>query len=302
MFRYIKEKVWGRMQSWKGRTLARSGKEVLIKSVIQAIPTYAASVFLLPQKLCDELENIMNKFWWLSNLERRNGIRWMSWNHMCYPKSMGGMGFRRIREFNIAMLGKQAWRVMMEPQSFIAKLLKARYFPSASFREADLGNNPSYVCRSILAAKDLILKGSLLKVGTGETINVWTDPWIPDANNTRITTPVIQGLEEITVNNLFSNEGRQWDHDLIRDIFNDYDAKKIISIPLSQSTGEDTWIWLQGEKGCYEVKSGYRFCVMSLINLRIWGQILIGRSFGLWLFLQRLKILFGERFEIVFRL
>lgn len=58
------------------------------------------------------------------------------------------------------------------------KLLKARYFPSCSFAEARLGRYSSYVWRSIFAAKDLILSGSVMKVGRGDSINVWTDPWI----------------------------------------------------------------------------------------------------------------------------
>lgn len=38
-FDYIKDKVWNRIQSWKGKTMSRAGKEVLLKSVIQAIPS-----------------------------------------------------------------------------------------------------------------------------------------------------------------------------------------------------------------------------------------------------------------------
>lgn len=76
---------------------------------------------------------------------------------------MGGMGFRRIREFNLAMLGKQAWHVMNKSQSFISNIMKARYFPNYSFREANLGRNPSYVWRSIYATKDVVLKEVCLK-------------------------------------------------------------------------------------------------------------------------------------------
>lgn len=71
VFKYIKEKVWNRLQSWKGKMMSRAGKEILLKSVIQAIPSYAASIFLLPDKLCEDIELLMNKFWWLSNLERQ---------------------------------------------------------------------------------------------------------------------------------------------------------------------------------------------------------------------------------------
>lgn len=122
----------------------------MIKSVVQSIPSYVASVFLLPKRLCEEIEMLMNRFWWPADIDRNKGIRWMASNKMCYPKKYGGMGFKRIREFNMAMLVKKAWRILSEPNSFFARLLKARYFQRSQFAEARLGNNPSYVWRSIM--------------------------------------------------------------------------------------------------------------------------------------------------------
>lgn len=121
---------------------------------------------------------------------------------MCFPEKFGGMGFKRIKEFNIALLGKQIWRLPMVPQYFVARLLKARYFSSCSILNAGLRNNPSYVWRSMLAAKDLIGACSILKVGRGESINVLDDPWIPEVGSTKILTSKIQGLEVTKVNNL----------------------------------------------------------------------------------------------------
>ncbi|XP_074342591.1 uncharacterized protein LOC141680198 [Apium graveolens] len=65
VFQYVKEMVWNRMQGWKGKILSRGGKEILINLVIEAIPSYVMSVFLLPKSLCDEIEILMNKFWWV---------------------------------------------------------------------------------------------------------------------------------------------------------------------------------------------------------------------------------------------
>ena len=47
IFYFIKDRVWHRIQNWKNRFISRA-KEVLIKTIAQALPTYAMSVFLPP--------------------------------------------------------------------------------------------------------------------------------------------------------------------------------------------------------------------------------------------------------------
>ena len=62
-FIYIKERVWKKLQGWKERLLSQAGREVLIKLVIQAIPTYTMSCFKLLKELIKELETMIRKFW-----------------------------------------------------------------------------------------------------------------------------------------------------------------------------------------------------------------------------------------------
>lgn len=65
-------------------------------------------------------------------------------------KKTGGLGFRDLRCFNQAMLAKQGWRLLLYDNTLVACVLKARYFRSCSFLKAELGNNPSYIRRSII--------------------------------------------------------------------------------------------------------------------------------------------------------
>ena len=63
-FNYIKEKIWKKLQGWKGKLLSQARREVLLKSIIQAIPTYFMCCFKLPIGLCNEIEALIKKFWW----------------------------------------------------------------------------------------------------------------------------------------------------------------------------------------------------------------------------------------------
>lgn len=53
-FQEIREKVWKRLRSWKCNLFSFGGKEILIKAVAQAIPTYLMSIFWLPVGICKE--------------------------------------------------------------------------------------------------------------------------------------------------------------------------------------------------------------------------------------------------------
>lgn len=71
----------------------------------------------------------MCKYWWKSGNKEKN-IHWMSWERMCASKFHGGLGFRHLHEFNVALLGKQGWRIVTNPTSLVARMFKAKYFPN----------------------------------------------------------------------------------------------------------------------------------------------------------------------------
>lgn len=62
---------------------------------------------------------------------------------MCLSKGNGGMGFRDMEVFNLALLACQGWRLLNNQDSLRFRLLQARYFPNSGFMDANLGHIPS---------------------------------------------------------------------------------------------------------------------------------------------------------------
>ena len=144
-FREIQERVTKRVMGWKEKHISKPGREVLIKIVAQAIPTYSMSMFKFPKKICDDINLALAKYWWGQTRNERK-IHWINWGKLCKPKDKGGMSFRDIHAFNLAMLAKQAWRLIQGEPSLFFRMYKAHYFPNSSFMEEELGSNPSFRC------------------------------------------------------------------------------------------------------------------------------------------------------------
>ena len=143
VFAELKEKVGRKLAGWKGKLLSIGGREILIKAMAQAVPTYTMSCFLILKGLYEEIEGMIRKFWW-GQRQDESKIPWVSWEKMCRAKSNGGMGFRNLQAFNLAMLMKQGWSLLSNPNSLCAKVFKARYYPNGNVLNSKLGCSPSY--------------------------------------------------------------------------------------------------------------------------------------------------------------
>jgi hypothetical protein len=251
-FNYIKSRIWNRMNGWKENFLSHAGKEILIKVVLQAILTYTMSVFRLPTTLCREINMLMSKFWWghMDNYDRK---AWMSWKGLGRSKNSRGLGYWDLESFNIALLAKQGWRLIQNPGSLAARVLKEKYFPQNSFLEASLGYRPSYIWNSIWLANPLLREGLIWKVGDGPKINIWGDRWIFSPHSNSIQFPMHILNRDSKVAEIIDQDSRWWNIPLIEQIFPADIVEKICSLAISPGVEQDRQVWAYTANGLFTV-------------------------------------------------
>ncbi|KAK6121173.1 hypothetical protein DH2020_045094 [Rehmannia glutinosa] len=265
MFGYIKDKIWQRIQNWSKHHFSKAGKEILIKSVLQAIPSYAMSCFKFPESVISEIQSMIRGFWWDSASNKKK-IHWNSWQSISRKKSEGGIGFRNFRAFNLALLAKQAWRLISNPSSLLARVYKAKYHPSHPFLEAQMHHRPSWTWRSIMDSKKVLLTGCLKRIQSGKNTKVWGDRWIPKYPYHLTCAKPNSVSFSMKVSELINGSSNCWNSELIRTLFPNQVAASILSIPLNVTPRNDSWYWIHNKNGKFSVKSAYQ-TIMHTPNL-----------------------------------
>ncbi|GAU22005.1 hypothetical protein TSUD_111440, partial [Trifolium subterraneum] len=211
-------------------------KEIMIKSVLQEIPSYVMS------------------------------IHWLAWERPACPKAHGGLGFRNFEAFNKAMVAKQVWNIVQNPSSLVARLIKARYFPRSSLFEAPLGYNPSFSWRSMWQARQILSLGCRWRIGSGVNIRVMHDPWLRGSANRWVPSPQPAGVYQLSVRDLLHENYKAWNIVKVRNLFSKDVAEKILETPLVSSVREDKVVWEEERNWCYSVKSGYKLAMRYIIG------------------------------------
>ena len=121
------------MEGWRVKTLSQAGRLVLIKVVAATVPSYAMSTFLLPKSFCRMLDQMFKNFWWGFPPEKFRNLSFKSWNFLCSPKALGGLGIRLMEEVNLTLISKLGWKLLTQSNSLWVGQLQGKYISFGSF-------------------------------------------------------------------------------------------------------------------------------------------------------------------------
>ncbi|KAJ0768031.1 putative RNA-directed DNA polymerase [Helianthus annuus] len=78
-----------RLSLWKARTLSMGGRLVLVKSVLESIPTYFFSLYKAPVTVINNLEGLIKRFLWGGGGQMRS-VKYIGWlgTRLCVPRRM----------------------------------------------------------------------------------------------------------------------------------------------------------------------------------------------------------------------
>ena len=151
----------------------------MIDSVVLLTPIYSMSSFSIPNKVCNRMDALTRRFWWNPNKREGGFLAWKDWDSLCCPRSKGGLGFKKSKTMNSALLAKLAWMITAKRDSLCMRILKAKYRVKDEWLSLDAARHASPVWKAIEKAREVVRKGACFIIGDGESVDVWLDPWVP---------------------------------------------------------------------------------------------------------------------------
>ena len=262
-----------KLAGWKGNFLSQAGKLTLLKASLQSIPIYALSLFKIPSKFADSIDKVLRNFLW-TGTEDKKRLPLIAWDMVCKSVKEGGLGIRKIRSLNKALLAKQGWRVFHENKEW-SIIWKHKYLlNSASLPDListpDI-SHPSAIWGAVQETKKILGEGCTWKIGNGLKVRFWEDSWLKDL-------PLIEEFQDLSHIDLCKQrfgsrvcdywQNNSWVN--LKDISQSFNHIQLSLNAVSlYPTLEDEIIWHAEPSGQYKVSSF--FAAKEKVNIPFWA-------------------------------
>lgn len=171
--------ISNRLASWTFRPLNIAARLVLLKSVLQALPTYLFTALAAPKPIIRAIINLQRNFLW-RGLQPNKKWALVSWDKVCAHKSSGGLGLRDPGKLNQIMGANIWWRWLTTPGALWAQIWKHKYTPTMQPDQLIRHNTRiqgSNIWNTAWQNKDLVQKHAFWEIRNGSSTEFWQDSW-----------------------------------------------------------------------------------------------------------------------------
>lgn len=171
-------RLTSRVTSWTASVLAYSGRLQLIKSVLFSIQSFWCSHFMLPKAVLRSIQSILSRFLWKGPSLSKYGAK-VSWSTISAPIAEGGLGIKNLLDWNKSLLILHLLSVLQfEPNSLWASWVQTTVLKKHNFWQIPIPSDCSWIWKQVLKLRPTALLHILYKVGRGDQISLWYDPWL----------------------------------------------------------------------------------------------------------------------------
>ncbi|XP_056698203.1 uncharacterized protein [Spinacia oleracea] len=227
-----------RISNFASLRLSAAAKLVLSNSVLVASISHVLSVFKIPQTICDRIDQLCLRW---RTLASSSGMVLRPAALFYLPKGMGGLGIRRLSCFNQALLGRQAWRLLHQPQLLLSRLYQARY-PRMLATGAAIPFRPSWGSRGIMAGAQVLFQGMIWKVGSGSRVRITLDSWVPDVQ-VSFKPSMLESDVPTLVSYLIDPRSYAWDVSVVQRLFDNFTSSAILALGRPPTPMDDFVCW-----------------------------------------------------------
>ncbi|XP_031125131.1 uncharacterized protein LOC116027569 [Ipomoea triloba] len=273
-FTELLDRINGRLEGWKTKTLSVAGRVTLAKAVLNAIPTYTMQTSVLPARVCLEIEKRTRRFiWGHTSPDSQSKMNLVRWEVVTTPIHAGGLGLYRLQTLNQAYMAKLRYRLHTEHDRFWARTILSKY---ANPRWSQSSKNISNVWRGIMSAQHITERGLVQQVRNGKSTKFWMDKWFkPFPLHSHLTTSLSLPELYATVNDYWE-EGRGWKWERLTGLIPDDILESLAGFVLSgDDTVDDEVGWGLDKSGFFSLSSAYEVATHSTpqSGMTIWTKI-----------------------------
>lgn len=257
-----------------------ASRVVLIKFVLQAIPSFIMQTFLIPKAITFKLDKLLKNFFWGFDMEKDHHLHLCSWDAIYQPKAAEGLGIRRFGDMNKAMVMKLNWQLSTGDKKPWIQLIRAKYLRGRRCLDfQQTRRSVSWVWSGITHCGQLMEKGTCYQLGKSSRVNLREDPWIPSLPSFKLPAHLPIPTNFHYVRDLMAADGLHWNEHMITAIFLAHIRTHILNTPILERE-HDSLVWTASKSGSFTVKSAYgvviqerrRHCSRSpsSIAIQIW--------------------------------